>query len=127
MSNKSDPLNLFHVEDNDSKKSKISWGKLDIDTRVEKLEDFFKLNFNNDNTKKTIDKKTVETLINLAKTGKLKLKKEVQYDETNQRIIKITGLINEQHTNKYIYKSELLTQREKSRKSAKSRLFRKKK
>ena len=90
-----------------------------------KLKEYFEKEFNNKESEKTIDTNTIDMLVAEAEKGKLKTKKEVVYDEVNRRVIRLTILSAEPHTDHYVYKPETLTQREKSRKSARNKLFRK--
>lgn len=113
---------VFHVDD--EKKDKIHWSKLDIETRVQKIKEYFEREFNNTNTEKTIDKNTIDMLIDIVGKGQLRLKKEISFDEVNQRVIRITAVVAEPHTDHYVYKPETISQREKSRKAARTRLFR---
>lgn len=115
---------VFHIGDESIRR--VPWGKLSVESRVQKLTEYFDNEFNNDNTEKTISKTTINMLINMADKGQLHLKKQVSYDEINQRVIKILVLTKEPHTENYIYKPEKMSRRDKSRKSARSRLFRKK-
>lgn len=104
----------------------IPWRNLTNDERVEILKNYFEVNFNNENTEKTIEQNTIYMIIEQASNGKLKLKKEVTYDKLNKRITKINALVAEQHTDNYVYKPETLIKKEKSKKIAKNTLFRKK-
>ena len=113
---------VFHISD--EKREKIPWIKLEKEARVQKLKEYFEREFNNSDTEKTIDKNTIDMLLDIAGKGQLRLKKEVSYDEVNQRVIKLAVITVEPHTDHYIYKPETLSQREKSRKSARSKLFR---
>lgn len=74
----------------------------------------------------TISQDDLNSIINLIKSNKLRLKKEIIYDEVNNRIISIPGLIKKQHSNQYIYSPPKISQQDLSRKSAVSKLFRKK-
>jgi hypothetical protein len=112
----------FHVGDD---VEKIPWGKLTSDIRSQKLKEYLKNEFNHSDTEKTISSKDMGIIIDIVEKGKLNHKKEVSYDETNQRIIKLYVLAQEQHGNNYIYKPEKISVRERSKKSAKLRLFRK--
>lgn len=111
---------------NQDKTEKKEWRFLTNEERIEHIEKYFEKEFNNDTTIKTIDHTTKMILIDLAKKGKLKLKKEVSYDTINEKIICIHSLIPEQHTDNYIYKPEVLIKKEKSKKVARNLLFRKK-
>jgi len=115
---------VFHVGDGDVER--IPWGKLDVETRVQKLKEYFEREFNHEGTEKTITKTTIDMLLEMVEKKQLHLKKEVSYDEINQRVIKLHVLTPEPHTDHYVYKPEKMSRREKSRKSAKTRLFRKK-
>lgn len=114
---------VFHRDDD--KQERIPWNKMSKEDRVEKLKEYFEKEFNNKESEKTIDTNTIDMLIAEAEKGKLKTKKEVVYDEVNRRVIRLTILSAEPHTDHYVYKPETLTQREKSRKSARNKLFRK--
>jgi hypothetical protein len=127
--------NIFNVDSEDTEK--IPWNKLKIEERVEKINFFFNQEFNiypsnhspiekNQTKSKKINKETVKTILNMVEEGKLILKKEILYDEMNKRISKILVLSKVPHTNFYIYKPKVLSQKEKSKKSAKHKLFRKK-
>lgn len=113
---------IFHKDDDQRKK--VPWNKMSKEERVESLKEYFEREFNNDSSEKTLNKDTIEMLLAEAEKGKLKTKKEVLYDEVNRRVIRLTILSAEPHTDHYIYKPESLTQREKSRKSARNKLFR---
>ena len=115
---------VFHVASDNVER--VAWGKLDVETRVQKLREYFEREFNNETTDKTIAKSTITMLLDRAQRGELHLKKEVSYDEINQRVIKLSVLTVQPHTDNYVYKPEKMSRREKSRKSAKARLFRKK-
>lgn len=114
--------NIFNKE----KGEKKEWRFLTNEKRIERIEEYFTNEFNHKDTIKTIDHNTKTILIDLAKKGKLKLKKEVTYDTINEKIICIHSLIAEQHTDNYIYKPEVLIKKEKSKKVARTLLFRKK-
>lgn len=116
--------NVFNLNVDNEKK--IPWRSLDNEKRVEILKDFFKNEFNNENTVKTIHNNTINMLIELINKGKLKLKKEIKYDMRNERIIEISALVKEGHSDNYVYKPEILIKKEKSKKIAKTILFRKK-
>jgi hypothetical protein len=105
---------------------KEPWRNLTNEKRTEILTFYFVTEFNNENTYKTIDNNTISMIIGLSEKGKMKLKKEITYDKVNERILQIHALIPEPHTDYYIYKPELLIKKEKSKKIAKTVLFRKK-
>ena len=103
---------------------KLPWRSLSNEKRIELFNKYFETDFNNPNSKKTIDTNTICIITELALKGKMKLKKEITYDKVNERIINIHALV--QHTDIYIYKPEILIKKEKSKKIAKNILFRKK-
>lgn len=102
----------------------VSWRNLTIEKRVEIIKKYFDLEFNHEKTSKTIDKNTIYILTELVLKGKLKLKKEITFDNVNQRIIRINVLVQEKNTDNYIYKPDVLIKKEQSKKIAKSMLFR---
>ena len=102
----------------------VSWRNLTIEKRVEIIKKYFDLEFNHEKTSKTIDKNTMYILTELVLKGKLKLKKEITFDNVNQRIIRINVLVQEKNTDNYIYKPDVLIKKEQSKKIAKSMLFR---
>ena len=104
----------------------VSWRCLSNEQRIDLLNKYFKEEFNNENTVKRINSNTIYMITELAAEGKMKLKKEISYDKVNKRIININALVPEPHTNYYVYKPELLIKKEKSKKIARSVLFRKK-
>ena len=114
--------NVFNKE----KAQKTEWRFLTNEQRVAHIEKYFELEFNNENTIKKIDHHTKTILIDLAKKGKLKIKKQITYDTINERISCIHALLPEQHTDNYVYKPEVLNKKEKSKKVARTLLFRKK-
>lgn len=105
---------------------KEHWRNLTNEKRTEILTTYFETEFNNENTDKTIDNNTISRIIGLSEKGKMKLKKEITYDKVNERILQIHALVPEPHTDYYVYKPELLVKKEKSKKIAKTVLFRKK-
>ena len=105
---------------------KLPWRSLSNEKRIELFNKYFETDFNNPNSKKTIDTNTICIITELALKGKMKLKKEITYDKVNERIINIHALVPQQHTDIYIYKPEILNKKEKSKKIAKNILFRKK-
>jgi hypothetical protein len=105
---------------------KEHWRNLTNEKRTEILTTYFETEFNNENTDKTIDNNTISMIIGLSEKGKMKLKKEITYDKVNERILQIHALVPEPHTDYYVYKPELLVKKEKSKKIAKTVLFRKK-
>jgi hypothetical protein len=105
---------------------KLPWRSLSNEKRIELFNKYFETDFNNPNSKKTIDTNTICIITELALKGKMKLKKEITYDKVNERIINIHALVPQQHTDIYIYKPEILIKKEKSKKIAKNILFRKK-
>jgi hypothetical protein len=116
--------NIFHT--NDPERKVVPWIKLSPDERADKLKDYLDNYFPEEG--KQINNTTKKMLIDMAKEGKLKLKKEIKYDEVNERVVKINVLLPEStHSHNYIYKPETLTKSEKSRKAAKTKLFRRKK
>ena len=116
--------NVFNSNEEDV--VKLPWRNLTNEKRIEILNKYFESEFNHDNTSKTIDTNTIYMIIELASKGKMKLKKEITYDKMNGRIIQIHALAPEPHTDNYVYKPELLIKKEKSKKIARSMLFRKK-
>jgi len=115
--------NIFNKE----KKETKEWRFLTNEERIKHIEKYFEKEFNHPETIKTIDQNTKMIIIDLAKKGKMKIKKEVTYDNINERIITIHALIPEQYTDNYVYKPEILIKKEKSKKIARGLLFRKKK
>ena len=115
---------MFNSTDEDT--VKLPWRSLTSEKRVEILNRYFESNFNNEKTSKTISSNTIHMIIELASTGKMKLKKEITYDKVNERVIQIHALVPEIHTDNYVYKPELLIKKEKSKKIARNMLFRKK-
>ena len=115
---------MFNSTDEDT--VKLPWRSLTSEKRVEILNRYFESNFNNEKTSKTIRSNTIHMIIELASTGKMKLKKEITYDKVNERVIQIHALVPEIHTDNYVYKPELLIKKEKSKKIARNMLFRKK-
>ena len=115
--------NIFNKEKGET----IEWRFLTDEQRIEHIDAFFKREFNNLETIKSIDQNTKMIIFDLAKKGKMKLKKEITYDSTNERIITIHALVPEQYTDNYVYKPEILIKKEKSKKVARNLLFRKKK
>jgi hypothetical protein len=105
---------------------KLPWRSLSNEKRIELFNKYFETDFNNPNSKKTIDTNTICIITELALKGKMKLKKEITYDKVNERIINIHALVPQQHSDIYIYKPEILIKKEKSKKIAKNVLFRKK-
>jgi hypothetical protein len=105
---------------------KLPWRSLTNERRIEILNKYFESDFNHEKTEKTVSSNTTYMIIELATKGKMKLKKEVTYDKVNERIIKIHALVPEPHTDYYVYKPELLIKKEKSKKIARTVLFRKK-
>jgi hypothetical protein len=105
---------------------KEHWRNLTNEKRTEILTVYFETEFNNENTDKTIDNNTISMIIGLSEKGKMKLKKEITYDKVNERILQIHALVPEPHVDYYVYKPELLVKKEKSKKIAKTVLFRKK-
>ena len=116
--------NIFNSKDEN--KSNTLWRNLSNEERIERLNSYFKSEFNHDKTEKTINNSTIYMLIELASKGKLKLKKEIKYDKVNERILEIYALVPEPNTYYYVYKPELLVKKQKSKKIAKNVLFRKK-
>ena len=117
-------LNVFNYTEEDE--IKLPWRSLTNERRIEILNKYFESDFNHDKTEKTISTNTIYMIIELATKGKMKLKKEITYDKINERIIQIHALIPEPHTDYYVYKPELLVKKEKSKKIARTVLFRKK-
>ena len=78
--------NIFNSKDEN--KSNTLWRNLSNEERIERLNSYFKSEFNHDKTEKTINNSTIYMLIELASKGKLKLKKEIKYDKVNERIWK---------------------------------------
>jgi len=105
---------------------KLPWRSLTNERRIEILNKYFESDFNHDKTEKTISTNTIYMIIELATKGKMKLKKEITYDKVNERIIQIHALVPEPHTDYYVYKPELLVKKEKTKKIARTVLFRKK-
>ena len=106
----------------------VPWRTLSSEKRLEILDKYFETEFNNEDgtSGKTIDKNTIDMIRELVIKGKLKLKKEITYDRVNERIIQLHALVSTAHTDHYVYKPELLIKKEKSKKIARSVLFRKK-
>jgi len=104
---------------------RLPWRTLSSEKRLDIFNEYLDSIFSKESGK-TIDSNTVEMIRGLVVKGKLKLKKEITYDNVNERIIKIHALVPETHTDHYVYKPELLIRREKSKKIAKAVLFRKK-
>jgi len=105
---------------------KLPWRSLTNERRIEILNKYFESDFNHDKTEKTVSTNTIYMIIELATKGKMKLKKEITYDKVNERIIQIHALVPEPHTDYYVYKPELLVKKEKTKKIARTVLFRKK-
>ena len=128
----SEKINVFNSNVFNSNKEDIvqlPWRSLSSEKRLEILDKYFETTFNNensDNSGKTINKNTIDMIRDLVIKGKLKLKKEITYDKVNERIIKIHALVPTAHTDYYVYKPELLIKKEKSKKIARTVLFRKK-
>jgi hypothetical protein len=116
--------NVFNLQKEDI--VNLPWRSLSNEKRTEILNKYFETEFNNPNSGKTINTNTIYMITELASKGKMKLKKEITYDKVNERIIQIHALIQEQHTDFYVYKPEILIKKEKSKKIAKNILFRKK-
>lgn len=104
----------------------IPWRNLSNEKRIKILNKYFESEFNHNETEKSISSNTIYMIVELAAKGKMKLKKEITYDKVNERIIQIHALVPEPHTDHYVYKPELLVKKEKSKKIARSVLFRKK-
>jgi hypothetical protein len=102
------------------------WRNLEPEDRIEKMNEYFEREFNHSNTVKTISKETEEIITELLSNNQLRLKKEIEYDRVNQRVVKLHVIAQEQHTHKYVYRPDSTSQKEKSRKAARSMLFRKK-
>jgi len=100
------------------------WRHLTPEERAEKLKAYFVAEFNHGATRKTISKETQELLINLVLGNNLRLKKELDYDRVNQRVGKIHGLVPEPHSHNYVYMPKTISKKDKSRKMARSMLFR---
>jgi hypothetical protein len=64
-------------------------------------------------------------ILKKAQNGELHLKKEIEYDRINQRVIKVHVLVPQQHTHHYVYQPDSISQKEKSRRSARNLLMRK--
>ena len=116
--------NIFNSKEENN--INLPWRNLTIEKRIEILNKYFDSEFNNDKSEKTINNNTIHMIIELTTKGKMKLKKEVTYDIVNERIIQIHALVPETHTDYYVYKPEILVKKEKSKKIARSLLFRKK-
>lgn len=116
--------NVFNSKAEDD--VKLPWRSLTNERRIEILNKYFESDFNHDKTEKTISTNTIYMIIELATKGKMKLKKEITYDKVNERIIQIHALVPEPHTDYYVYKPELLVKKEKTKKIARTVLFRKK-
>jgi len=116
--------NVFNSTQGDN--ANVPWRNLTNEKRIEILNKYFESEFNHDNTEKSISSNTIYMIVELASKGKMKLKKEITYDKVNERIIQIHALVPEPHTDHYVYKPELLVKKEKSKKIARSVLFRKK-
>lgn len=97
---------------------RIPWTKLKKEERLEKLNDFFNRTHN-------ISEDVKNMLVEKVNNDELKLKKEVDYDEINKKIKKLHFLLFDKKSNSYSYKPKEMNKAEKSRKSAKNKLFRK--
>jgi hypothetical protein len=103
----------------------LPWRKLTVEQRAEKLEEFFERDFNHGKTPNTIANSTQSMILKKAQNGELHLKKEIEYDRINQRVIKVHVLVPQQHTHHYVYQPDSISQKEKSRRSARNLLMRK--
>lgn len=94
----------------------IPWRNLPTEKKLEILDIFFE-----ENSSKNIEESSILMLRQLVKDGKLKLKKEVKYDEVNKKIISISDLILDDITGNYIYKTNI---KKKEKRNIKNLLFR---
>lgn len=115
---------VFHKKMDENENT--MWRKLTNEERVEKVKEYFQREFNHSGTRDTIASSTQELLLKKVLDGELRLKKEIDYDRINARIIKINVLVPQQHTNHYVYQPSSISQKEKSRRSARNMLMRKK-
>ena len=95
------------------------WRNLPIERKLELLDIFFE---NYSKTSKNIETTTITMIKESLNQGKLKLKKEIEYDKVNEKILNIHALVLNELTDNYIYKPELLNKKE--RKNVKNILFR---
>ena len=122
--------NLFNT--NISENKTTSWRNLTCEERVDIVKQYFttvfqmKVDENNNIcfVSENIDIKTINTIVDIVKSGKLRLKKEVVYDPVNKRIINIKALVC--NNNKYVYDPGVLIKKKNPSKMAKSILFRRK-
>lgn len=95
---------------------KLPWRSLTKERKIELIDAFF------ENFTKNIEPTTILMIKETVNQGKLKLKKEIDYDKINEKIQSINALVLDELTDNYIYKPELLNKKEK--KNVKNILFR---
>ena len=124
--------NLFNTVPDENKN--ISWRNLSSENRFLIVKQYFISNFaskfDEDNKctihSENIEEKTINEILNIVHSGKLRLKKEVVYDSVNKRVINIKALVYDKKKGMYIYDPSILVKKKNSSKIAKNILFRKK-
>jgi hypothetical protein len=109
---------VFHVHPEENKNP--LWRQLSKEEREQKV--LFYLEQLSASTGKKVAPETIESLVQTIREGKLLLKKEVEYDRTNQRVVKLYMLTTEDHTPFYYYRKENANKK----KNVKAMLLRKK-
>lgn len=111
---------VFHAKPEEN--TNLLWRQLSNEEREQKVLSY--LEQLSINTGKKVAPDSLALLLQKLREGKLTLKKEVEYDRINQRVIKLYCLVTEDHNPTYHYRSEENIKKEK--KNARLMLFRKK-
>lgn len=111
---------VFQVKPEENKN--VEWKGLSNDEREQKV--LFFIEQLSEVSGKPVENASLEMILKKIREGKLILKKDVEYDRTNQKIVKLYHLLTEDHFPYYYYRPEEQTKKEK--KNARTLLFRKK-
>lgn len=111
---------VFQVKPEENKN--VEWKGLSNEEREKKV--LFFIEQLSEVTGKRVENASLEIILKKIREGKLILKKDVDYDRTNQKIVKLYHLFTEDHVPYYYYRLEEQTKKEK--KNARALLFRKK-
>lgn len=111
---------VFQVKPEENKN--LEWKGLSKEEREQKV--LFFIEQLSETTGKRVERASLDLLLKKIREGKLILKKDVEYDRTNQKIVKLYHLLTEDHFPYYYYRPEEQTKKEK--KNARTLLFRKK-
>lgn len=111
---------VFQVKPEENKN--VEWKGLSNEEREQKV--LFFIEQLSEVSGKPVENASLEMILKKIREGKLILKKDVEYDRTNQKIVKLYHLLTEDHFPYYYYRPEEQTKKEK--KNARTLLFRKK-